>query len=86
MFKFSLKMLHNCTDTQKQSVRGNIKKIVANFSQCSYQPKLNLIVLHNPHVFSGLCKTIRLDLILPNLLKYLADCLNYNAVLKCLNS
>ena len=62
-------MLQNCADTQKQSVRGNLKKIFPNYSQSSCQPKPNLIVLHNPHVFSRLFKTIRLYLIIPIMLK-----------------
>ena len=47
----------------------------------SFQAKLNLTFLHSPHVLSGLCKNIRLDVTLPNLLEYLLDCLNYKAVL-----
>ena len=45
------------------------QKQTDNYSQSSCQPKKNLILLNNPHVFSGLCKTIRSDQTLPNLLK-----------------
>ena len=44
-FNCLLKMLENCANTQKESLHGN-------YSQRSGQPKINLIVLHNPHVFS----------------------------------
>ena len=44
------------------------------------QKRRHLIVFYYPHVFSGLCKTIRLDLTLPNLIKYLLDSLNFKTV------
>ena len=49
LFFSFLKMLQNCANTQKQSVRCNFQKIITNYSQSFYQPKLNLIILHNPH-------------------------------------
>ena len=74
-------MLQNCGNNQKQSVRGNISKLVANYFKSSCQPMKDMIVFHNTHVFSGLSKTIILDLMLPDLLKQLSDCLNYKAIL-----
>ena len=47
------------------SVCGNSYKLVSHYSVSSCQPIINLIVFQNGHLFSGLWKTIRLDLTLP---------------------
>ena len=67
--KLSLKMLQNCGNTQKQSCRSSYNKLVGQYSQSSWQPKLNLIFFNSPHLFSGLCKNIILYRTLPNLRK-----------------
>ena len=72
-------MLQNCGVIKKNNLSAAVKKKVVNYSQSSCKPQNNLIGFRNPDVFSGLWKTIRLNLTLTDLLKYLADCLNYKA-------
>ena len=47
-FRFSLKMLQNCTNTQKYSVHGNFQKCNVNNSQSSCQTKTKSDIFPQP--------------------------------------
>ena len=73
------KIIDRVNKTKKQSVQQ--KKQYVNNSLTSCQFIWNPIVDHNGHGFLQLWSTLRLDLVFPDCLKYITECLNSNAVI-----